>query len=155
MPPPPPPPPPRPPPPSPPSTEIKLFTSDLNVDRSSIVEGVGSVHVDGDATLDGQVTNQGALSVVVNGSLRIGTIGELQAETLIVDVDELELRGRPRRARDGRDGRRAARRRRHRLRHEGRRRLSTVGARQRQRAIGELGTVAGAAVRVCAPWVAF
>ena len=51
---------PPPPPPSPPSTEIKLFTSDLNVDRSSIVEGVGSVHVDGDATLDGQVTNQGA-----------------------------------------------------------------------------------------------
>ena len=83
-----------PPPPSPPTTEIKLFTSDLNVDRSSIVEGVGSVHVDGDATLDGQVTNQGALSVVVNGSLSIGTIGELQAETLIVDVDELELRGR-------------------------------------------------------------
>ena len=52
------------------------------------------MHVDGDATLDGQVTNQGALSVVVNGSLSIGTIGELQAETLIVDVDELELKGR-------------------------------------------------------------
>ena len=108
------------------------------------------MHVDGDATLDGQVTNQGALSVVVNGSLRIGTIGELQAETLIVDVDELELRGRlvargtvatgaaPLAAggidcetKSGAGYQLSV--------------LANVSA-----SIGELGTVAGAAVRVCA-----
>ena len=56
--------------------------------------------------------------MVVNGSLSIGTIGELQAETLIVDVDELELKGRL--VAVGRSRRaRCPRRRWHRLRDKG------------------------------------
>ena len=56
-----------------------MYTDSLSVDRSSNVEGVGSVHVNGDANLDGQLANQGALTLSVNGTLNIGTVGELQA----------------------------------------------------------------------------